>query len=98
MTTTSPTKSIRVLSTLRSIAGSKEVSVPAPTEMTVGAVLHALRETHPALAARVLTADGAITPGIQCLVNGRHIDWLQGLETPVTLDDDLLLIPPVSGG
>lgn len=91
-------KTIRLFASLRDLAGSREVAVPLEGRQTVQGVLLALSEAYPSLGAEVLNAEGRLAGRVQVLVNGRHIDWLQGLDTPVDEEDDLALIPPLAGG
>jgi MoaD family protein len=95
---TDQVKTVKLLATLRSVAGAKEVSVPVGADATVRDLLRSINRVNPALGAHILEVDGQLKSGIQCLVGGRHIDWLQGLDTPVAGADSLMLIPPVSGG
>ena len=92
------TKTIRLSATLRTIAGAKTIDVPIPPGATVRDLLIRLIDAHPLLADRVIGPDGGLSEGIQLIIGGRHIDFLQGLDTPVGAPDDVLLIPPLSGG
>jgi molybdopterin synthase sulfur carrier subunit len=89
---------IQLSATLRDVAGAREVAVPHVSGATVRELLRTLSGTHPGLVARLLDNRHELNPGIQIIVNGRHIDFLQGLETPLSTVDTVLLIPPVGGG
>jgi molybdopterin synthase sulfur carrier subunit len=93
---------IRAYATLRDLLGGGKLDMPlaaAPdAPATVGQVLDRLVEAHPALAHKLWAADGHLTGYITVLLNGRSIEYLQGLGTPVTDDDTLSLFPPVGGG
>jgi molybdopterin synthase sulfur carrier subunit len=95
---TNITKTIRLSASLRQIAGAKEVAVDVPPGATVADLLGALAAAYPALGARILDDGGSLNAGIQLLIDGRHIDFLQGVDSPVEQAGDLMLIPPVSGG
>lgn len=95
---TASTKTIKLSATLRTIAGAKTVEVPVSTGATAGDLLRALAQVNPALGERVLDEQQQLSEGIQFLVSGRHIDFLQGLDTPIGESDNLMLIPPISGG
>ena len=60
--------------------------------------MHAIGAANPALAERLLDSQQDLNKGVQVLVNGRHIDFLNGLETPLQPTDSVMLIPPVAGG
>ena len=91
-------KTLKLSASLRTIAGAKLVDVPVNGDATVRDLLHAIQQVNPALGERVIADDGQLDTGIQFLVGGRHIDFLQGLDTPVGDVTEFLLIPPVSGG
>ena len=65
---------------------------------TVGDVLERLVESHPELGAKLWDADRRLTGYITVLLNGRAIQYLEGLASPVTDADSLALFPPVGGG
>jgi molybdopterin synthase sulfur carrier subunit len=96
------TMRIRAYATLRDLLGasrfdmSLDASAGVPT--TVGQVLHRLAEAHPALAGKLWAADGHLTGYVTVLLNGRSVEYLQGMSTPIADDDTLSLFPPVGGG
>jgi molybdopterin synthase sulfur carrier subunit len=92
------TKAVRLAATLRAAARAKEIDVPLTSGATVRDLLQAIEQTTPALAEKLLDANLQLQPGIQVLMNGRNIEWLQGLDTPVTESDDMMLLPPLAGG
>jgi sulfur-carrier protein len=93
---------IRAYATLRDLLGASKfdlsLDASAGTPTTVGQVMDRLVEAHPALAAKLWAADGHLTGYITILLNGRSIEYLQGMATPLTDDDTLSLFPPVGGG
>lgn len=96
--TSTQTVTVKLSASLRAAAGIKEVHVPWTPQMNVRDLLLALGARSPALAERLLDHDQALSKGIQVLVNGRHIDFLSGLDTPIGATDSVMLIPPVGGG
>jgi molybdopterin synthase sulfur carrier subunit len=92
------TKTVRLSATLRQLAGAKMIEVDVSGSATAADLLQALRQAYPALGAFVLEADGSLKAGIQLLIDGRHIDFLQGLQSPVVPARDLFLMPPIAGG
>lgn len=47
---------------------------------------------------RVFEADGALSADVIILVNGRHIQHLDGTHTPLKPDDTVSIFPVVAGG
>ena len=92
------TKSIRLLASLRKVAGAPSVDVSMDGVETVRDLLAAIARDHAALANAILDEHGTLSESVQLLVNGRNVMWLQGPDTPVSADDELVLIPPVVGG
>ena len=41
---------------------------------------------------------GAVLPYVRIMVNGQTIQFLDGMETPLAEGDEVLILPPVSGG
>ena len=91
-------RTIKLLASLRVAAGAKTITVFTMLDACAGDLLAALRHQHPALADRIMDADGQLQPGVLLLINGRHMDFLQGAATPLRDDDDWLLMPPIAGG
>jgi molybdopterin synthase sulfur carrier subunit/adenylyltransferase/sulfurtransferase len=91
-------KTVRLSATLRTVAGAKQVEVPVRSQATVRDLLATLKVVNAPLAAYILAPDGTLNAGIQVIVGGRHIEFLQGLETPIGAHEDLMIIPPLMGG
>ncbi|BDG59646.1 ubiquitin-like small modifier protein 1 [Caldinitratiruptor microaerophilus] len=90
---------VRLYASLRDVAGTRVVTVPAKPGETVGEVLGRVFARHPALRPLVLSPDGSgLLPHVLVFLSGRSIRELQGLDTPVGEDDELALFPPVGGG
>jgi MoaD family protein len=89
---------VRLLAGLRARAKMKSISVQLAPDARARDLLAAIRQQHPALAEYIVDANGQLLPGVLLLVNGRHTDFLQGLDTPLANGDDLVLMPPMAGG
>ncbi|MCT9097747.1 ubiquitin-like small modifier protein 1 [Haloarchaeobius sp. HME9146] len=90
----------KLFADLAEVAGAKEVDVDvAAADPTVGDALDALFDAHPGLRDRVLDDEGDVAPQINILKNGSNVQMEgEGMDEPVTEDDELALFPPVSGG
>jgi molybdopterin synthase sulfur carrier subunit len=87
----------KLFADVRERAGAETVAVADAD--TVGEALDALLAEHDALRERVLDGDGEVVPDVNVLKNGENVfDAGDGLEEPVTDEDELALFPPVSGG
>ena len=91
-------KTLKLLATLRDVAGSKNITVPFEEGQTVRELLQAINDLNPELGAKIVTDDGQLTGLVHILVHGRNITWLQGLETPIDQNDVITLLPPSAGG
>jgi molybdopterin converting factor small subunit len=91
-------KTVRLSATLRQVAGTNQVAVDMPPGSTVRSLLQSLKAANPSLGAYILAPDGNLNAGILMLIDGRHIDFLQGLDSSIDQAKDVMLIPPVLGG
>lgn len=91
-------KTIKLFATLRDIAGVKEIQVPFRDGETVRELLADVTKVHPTLGAAIIAPNGELTGLAHILVHGRHIQWLQGLDTVIRADDQLVFLPPSAGG
>jgi len=85
---------VNLYATLRDLAGTKTLEVPGET---VGEVIARLAERWPELGTEILDG-GAVREGYSVFVNGRDVRYLEGLDTPLSPEDELDLFPPVAGG
>ena len=92
--------------TLHTILGIKDVIGQRLTEIelsprsTVGDFLLYIKERWgDELATRLFHPDSVeVLPYVRIMVNGQTIEFLEGIETPLKEDDEVLILPPVSGG
>lgn len=89
---------VRTYATLRDLLGVSSVDLPLAGPVTVRAVLDRLTTDYPPLADKLWDATGAWSGFVTVLLNGRSVEYLQGLETLVQDSDVLSLFPPVGGG
>jgi molybdopterin synthase sulfur carrier subunit len=51
------------------------------------------------LASRMFDPEsGAVLPYVRIMVNGQTIHFLKGMSTPLTEGDEVMILPPASGG
>ena len=86
---------VRIPPTLRSETdGEREVVARGAT---LRDVLDDLATRFPALGNRIL-ADGDLAPFVNVYVEGEDVRTLRGLETPVTENSTVILLPAMAGG
>lgn len=87
---------LRIPTPLRSYTnGQKEVTLQGET---VEAVMEDLIAQYPSLRPHLFNGDGHLRPFVNLFLNDENIRDLQGVNTPLQADDQLLLIPSVAGG
>lgn len=65
---------------------------------TVRSALEALFVAHPGVRDRLLTEQGNLRQHVQLFVGKESIRYTGGFDTPVRSDDELTILPAVSGG
>jgi molybdopterin converting factor small subunit len=75
--------------------GAKEVTADGDS---VGAVLNALVEQHPATRSQLFGEGGDLNRYVNVYLNDEDVRVLQGLETPVGENDTLVILPAMAGG
>jgi len=87
---------VRVPGPLRRLTdGKPEVEVEGTT---VSQALASLDERFPGFSDRLYDANGQLRQFINIYLNDSDIRFGQGLETPVSENDDLSIVPAVAGG
>jgi len=77
------------------VGGARSLDVEGDT---VGAVVDALVDRHPALGERLRTPDGGLHRFVNVYLNGEDVRYLSGLDTRVDPDDEVRLLPAIAGG
>jgi molybdopterin converting factor small subunit len=87
---------VRIPTSLRSFTRNQgEVTVAGST---VGQVLQELEKRFPGIGPRVLDEKGAVRRYVNIFHNDEDIRFLRELETPVSDEDRLTIIPAIAGG
>lgn len=65
---------------------------------TVRVALEAARERHEPLVQHILTRDGRLRPFVKVFVRNSDVRDLNGLDTPLTDGETVVIVPSVAGG
>jgi len=65
---------------------------------TAREAINALADAYPALKTHLFTEDGQLRDFINLFVGGVNINSLQGLNTPVTDNSEVMIVPAIAGG
>jgi MoaD family protein len=65
---------------------------------TVGEVMNALAEQHPATKSQLFSEDGELNRYVNVYLNDEDVRVLDGLQTPVKESDTLVILPAMAGG
>ncbi|MDP9401684.1 MAG: MoaD/ThiS family protein [Actinomycetota bacterium] len=87
---------VRIPPVLRpSTGGEREVDAAGAS---VGDVLHALAERHPATQTQLFGDGGDLNRYVNVYLNDEDVRVLEGLKTPVGERDVLVILPAMAGG
>ena len=78
-----------------SVGGAKEVEASGAS---VGDVLRALAEQHPATASQLFSEEGELNRYVNVYLNDEDVRVLDGLETSVSESDTIVILPAMAGG
>jgi MoaD family protein len=65
---------------------------------TVGDVLRSLAETHPGTRSQLFSDGGELNRYVNVYLNDEDVRVLDGLETPVSDSDTVVILPAMAGG
>ena len=78
-----------------STGGEREVDAPGGN---VGEVLRSLASAHPETERQLFGQDGELNRYVNVYLNDEDVRVMQGLETPVSPQDTLVILPAMAGG
>ena len=78
-----------------SVGGEKELQAAGGN---VGEVLRALASQHPATESQLFSEDGELNRYVNVYLNDEDVRVLDGLETPLSDSDTLMILPAMAGG
>jgi molybdopterin synthase sulfur carrier subunit len=85
---------IKLFGRLRQIAGNAEQEASGAT---IRGALEQICQDNETLRAAIFDGD-ALQSHVRVMVNGHDSEFAQGLDTPVSPDDQIAVFPPIAGG
>jgi MoaD family protein len=90
---------VNFYATLRTAVGQKTVELSLPDGSSAQALAHEIARRWPALADRVVDAEGGISRRVHFMLGGRNVRWLpEGAATKLAATDVIDVFPPTAGG
>jgi sulfur-carrier protein len=87
---------VRIPPVLRpSVGGEKELSASGSN---VGEILRSIAEEHPVTKDQLFSGDGELNRYVNVYLNDEDVRVLDGLDTPVSDSDTLVILPAMAGG
>lgn len=85
---------------IKDVVGQRLTEIELPDEVTIKDFLtYIIERWGDELASRLFQPDSfVILPYVRIMVNGQTIEFLEGMETPLRDGDEVLILPPASGG
>lgn len=74
------------------------VDLDIPAQSTLGSVLQDLEKHIPGATRKIVSTDGKLYGYVNLYVNGGDVRHGEGLDTPVSENDEVLILPAISGG
>lgn len=89
---------VRVFATLRPIVGGAHVPTAVQPGQTVRELVDEMIARWPALRRELLDEDGNLLRRVHIMINGRSVEYLDGLDSVIPPAADITIFPPIGGG
>jgi len=90
---------VKFFGELYELVGTFRVELETPNNLTVRDLVDLISHTfNPKFGEAVLDSDGKLRGEYVVLVNGKAIEWLDGLATKLNDNDEVVFLPPAEGG
>ncbi|ABL88123.1 molybdopterin synthase subunit MoaD [Pyrobaculum islandicum DSM 4184] len=89
---------VKFLASLYELTGVLKTELDVPDGISIKELISLLSMRYRNLETEILDETGNLKPMYNILVNGRAIEWLNGLATKLKDGDEVVFIPPAAGG
>lgn len=89
---------VKFLASLYELTGVLKMELDVPDGISIKELISLLSMRYRNLETEILDETGNLKPMYNILVNGRAIEWLNGLATKLKDGDEVVFIPPAAGG
>ncbi|MCS6844910.1 MAG: MoaD family protein [Caldilineales bacterium] len=89
---------VRVFATLRPIVGGATVTTSVQAGQRVRDLIDEMVERWPDLRRELLDDEGRLLSRVHVMINGRGVEFMDGLETVIPPNANITIFPPVGGG
>lgn len=86
---------VRLFATYRDAAGTAGFDTNATS---IRELVGDIMTRFPSLYPEMFSTSGELRPLVKVLVNGRHIQFLDGIDTSIGDEDTVSIFPPIAGG
>ena len=85
---------------IKDVIGQRLTEIELPDGSTIeGCLIYKRKRWGDALSSHLFHPEtGAVLPYVQIMINGQKINFLKGMETYLKDGDEVLILPPASGG
>lgn len=89
---------VKLPATLSKQGRSGTLSLDVPAAATLRLVIAEIEHQLPGATAKIIDSDGKLYRYVNLYVNGDDVRHGAGMDTPVTENDEVLILPAISGG
>jgi molybdopterin synthase sulfur carrier subunit len=89
---------VNFYATLRQIVGGKTVELSLGTSTTIHQLLLEIFNRYPEMEKELLDENGNLYGHVHIFINGRDVQFLQDMDSKISIDDKIDIFPAVGGG